>query len=157
MGIGKTTVCQQLNTQLDRSVFLDGDWCWDMHPFQVTEETKTMVLENICYLLNQFLKCSAFDHVIFGWVMDQQEILDYIFQHVDMQNCLVKNISLVCSKRALEDRLRADIAAGLRSPDVLERSPARLSHYDSLRTQKLDATNLSPEETARRIQQLAAQ
>lgn len=55
MGVGKTTVCQCLKRKLENSVFLDGDWCWDSYPFQVTEETKRMVIENICFLLNQYL------------------------------------------------------------------------------------------------------
>lgn len=61
MGVGKTTVCQQLKKELPNSVFLDGDWCWDADPFQVTEETKTMVLQNICYLLNSFIHCTVYD------------------------------------------------------------------------------------------------
>ena len=36
MGVGKTTVSQQLKKKLPNSVFLDGDWCWDADPFQVT-------------------------------------------------------------------------------------------------------------------------
>ena len=44
MGVGKTTVSQQLKKELPNSVFLDGDWCWDADPFQVTEETKAMVM-----------------------------------------------------------------------------------------------------------------
>ena len=67
MGVGKTTVCQLLKAKLPRSVFLDGDWCWDANPFQVTEETRAMVLDNICHLLNNFLRCSAYDHVLFCW------------------------------------------------------------------------------------------
>ena len=55
MGIGKTTVCQILKKELPKAAFLDGDWCWDMDPFQVTEETKAMVMENIVYLLNNFI------------------------------------------------------------------------------------------------------
>ena len=78
MGVGKTTVCQQLKRKLPNSVFLDGDWCWDADPFWVTEETKKMVLENICFLLNQFIQCSVYDNIIFCWVMHQQEIIDYI-------------------------------------------------------------------------------
>lgn len=54
MGVGKTTVCQQLKRDLQHSVFLDGDWCWDASPFQVTDETKAIVIDNICYLLNNF-------------------------------------------------------------------------------------------------------
>ena len=47
MGVGKTAVSKQLQKDLPNSVFLDGDWCWDAHPFQVTEETKAMVIDNI--------------------------------------------------------------------------------------------------------------
>ena len=39
MGVGKTTVCQQLKQDLQNSVFIDGDWCWDASPFQVTDES----------------------------------------------------------------------------------------------------------------------
>ena len=45
MGVGKTTVSQQLKKDLANSVFLDGDWCWDADPFQVTDETKEMVMD----------------------------------------------------------------------------------------------------------------
>ena len=68
MGVGKTTVSQQLKQDLPNSVFLDGDWCWDADPFQVTEETKSMVIRNICYLLNSFLHCTAYENIIFCWV-----------------------------------------------------------------------------------------
>ena len=63
MGVGKTTVGQILKRSLSKCVFLDGDWCWDMDPFQVTEETKRMVMENICTLLNNFLHCTAYQNM----------------------------------------------------------------------------------------------
>ena len=50
MGVGKTTVSQLLKHDLPNSVFLDGDWCWDASPFQVTDETKAMVTNNICLI-----------------------------------------------------------------------------------------------------------
>ena len=75
MGAGKTTVCQELKKLLPPCAFLDGDWCWDMEPFLVTEETKAMVQENIVFLLRRFLACSAYENVIFCWVMHRQEIL----------------------------------------------------------------------------------
>ena len=49
MGIGKSTICNQLNQDLDHSVFLDGDWCWNMDPFIVNQDTKNMVLDNITH------------------------------------------------------------------------------------------------------------
>lgn len=54
MGVGKTTICQKLKKELSNCVFLDGDWCWDANPFLVNEETKKMVMQNICFMLNQF-------------------------------------------------------------------------------------------------------
>lgn len=59
MGVEKATVCKQLKLDLQNSVFLDGDWCRDASPFQASDETEAMVIDNICYLLNSFLKCSV--------------------------------------------------------------------------------------------------
>ena len=99
MGVGKTAVCKELKARLNRSVFLDGDWCWDANPFQVTEETKAMVMANICFLLDQFIHCSAYDHIIFCWVMHEQSIIDGIVSRLDTANCEVKAVSLMCSER----------------------------------------------------------
>lgn len=74
MGSGKTTISRLCNEKLSRSVWLDGDWCWMMSPFQVQDQTKAMVMDNIVYLLNQFLAQACFDHVLFSWVMDQQKL-----------------------------------------------------------------------------------
>ena len=148
MGVGKTTVCRELQKRLDRSVFLDGDWCWDAHPFQVTEETKTMVLENICFLLNNFLRCPAYDHVIFCWVLHQQAILDDLRSRLNTRDCQVRAVSLVTSPEVLTARLEADIRAGRRDRDALARSLPYLPLYDGLCTEKLDSSRLSPAEAA---------
>ena len=113
MGVGKTTVCQLLKQDLPNSVFLDGDWCWDASPFQVTDETKAMVMNNICYLLNNFLKCSAYDNIIFCWVMHEQSIIDFILKKLDAQNCDVKCVSLVADENTLRERLSADVEIGI--------------------------------------------
>lgn len=141
MGVGKTSVCHQLKIKLDNSVFLDGDWCWDAHPFQVTEETKRMVMQNICFILNQFIHCSAYDNVIFCWVMHEQKIIDTILAGIDKADCLVKVISLVCDEKNLRSRLEKDITMGLRTPEIIERSIARISCYDKLQTVKIDTSN----------------
>ena len=138
MGIGKTTVCQQLKRDLPCSVFLDGDWCWDADPFQVTEETKTMVLDNICHLLNNFLHCTAYETVIFCWVMHEQSIIDSILARVDTTDCVVKCVSLVADEAQLCSRLERDIERGLRTSDVIERSIARLPLYQLLNTIMID-------------------
>ena len=152
MGVGKTTVCRELQKRLDRSVFLDGDWCWDARPFQVTEETKAMVVENICFLLNNFLRCSAYDHVIFCWVLHQQAILDGLLSRLNLESCQVRAVSLLASPEALTARIEADIRAGRRDRTALERSLAYLPLYDALDTEKLDISCLTPGEAAARLE-----
>ncbi len=154
MGVGKTTVCRILKEKLEGSVFLDGDWCWDMHPFRVTEETKRMVQENIVFLLNNFLSCTAYDHVIFCWVLHQQNIIDDLLARLRTDNCEVHLISLVCTPGELARRIQKDVEAGIRGEDAVGRSLSRLALYDSLSTLKLDVTELTPEETAGQILRL---
>ena len=153
MGVGKTTGCRALQRRLERSVFLDGDWCWDAHPFQVTEETKEMVLENIAFLLNSFLRCSAYDHVVFCWVLHRQAILDDLRARLDTRDCRVRAVSLVASPEALSARLEADIRAGRRNRDALGRSLAYLPLFGALETEKLDVSALTPEEAAARLEE----
>ena len=148
MGVGKTATCRIMKYKLNNSVFLDGDWCWDMHPFQVTEETKKMVQENICFLLNNFIKCSLYENIIFCWVMHEQHIIDYITSHIDTQNCKVHAISLVCSEAALQARLIKDVEAGIRTEDIIKRSVERLPLYEKLNTIKVDVSDITPEQAA---------
>ena len=141
MGVGKTTVSQQLKKELPNSVFLDGDWCWDADPFQVTEETKAMVMRNICFLLNSFLHCTAYKNIIFCWVMHEQSIIDEIINSLDTGDARVIKISLMIDETNLRKRLSADIAMGIRSNDVIDRSVARINMYQILDTIKVDTVN----------------
>jgi broad-specificity NMP kinase len=154
MGVGKTTVCKIMADDLPNSVFLDGDWCWDLHPFRVTDETKRMVMGNIVTCLTNFLACPAIDNVVFCWVMHERSIIDGILSPLDLEDVRVVTVSLTCDEQTLRDRLAHDVDAGLREPDVIERSVTRLPLYAALETEKVDTTSLSPDEVARRIEAL---
>ena len=151
MGVGKTTVSQQLKQDLPNSVFLDGDWCWDADPFQVTEETKSMVIRNICYLLNSFLHCTAYENIIFCWVMHEQSILDAITNRLDTDNCKVTKISLTADEINLRNRLASDITRGIRTADIIDRSVARINLYSLLDTVKIGTSNKTVCEIANEI------
>ena len=154
MGVGKTAVSQRLKRVLPNSVFLDGDWCWDASPFQVTAETKAMVTDNICYLLNNFLHCSVYENIIFCWVMHQQQIIDGIMDKLDTGNCEVKCISLITDEMNLRKRLSEDVEKGIRTADVLERRIARIPLYLTLDTIKIDTSNKSVQVIADEITRL---
>ena len=151
MGVGKTTVSRALQKKLPNCVFLDGDWCWDMSPFVVSEETKTMVMDNICHLLQNFLRCTAYENIIFCWVMHEQSIIKDILSRLDVGDTEVKAISLLASEKAITARLEKDVASGIRTPDVIKRSIARIPLYEKLDTVKIDTNEKTVDAVAEEI------
>lgn len=145
-GVGKITICQRLKKELNYAVFLDGDWCWDMHPFVVNDITKAMVMDNIVCLMNNFIHSQQYEYILLGWVMYQQEIIDELLERLDTHDCEVFCISLICSKEQLTKQIQKDIDAGIRNKDILQRSIERLEQYSQLNTSFIDITNLSIED-----------
>lgn len=130
MGVGKSAVSHELKNLLAPCAFLDGDWCWDLAPVTVTEETKALVLDNAAYLLNAFLRCSAVRNVLFCWVMPARFVIDDLLSRIT-EPYSFQLFTLTASEQSLCARLNADIAAGNRTQDVVARSLAYLPLYES--------------------------
>ncbi len=94
MGVGKTTVGKELCRRLTPSIFLDGDWCWDLHPFSVTDATKALVMDNIRALLRRDLDCPEVDYVVFVWVLQQEETAAALLDGLD-EKARILRITLV--------------------------------------------------------------
>lgn len=147
MGIGKSTICNQLNKDLDHSVFLDGDWCWNMDPFIVNQDTKNMVLDNITHCLNNFIHTPGIENIIFCWVMHKQDIIDQIIQKLDTEGVDIHLISLICEKEELIKRMLID----RRDNQTIRKSLQYLELYKDLDTQKIDVTTLDVQKTIDKI------
>mgnify|MGYP003216716045 FL=1 len=147
MGIGKSTICNQLNQDLDHSVFLDGDWCWNMDPFIVNQDTKNMVLDNITHCLNNFIHTPGIENIIFCWVMHKQDIIDQIIQKLDTEGVDIHLISLICEKEELIKRMLID----RRDNQTIRKSLQYLEFYKDLDTQKIDVTTLDVQKTIDKI------
>lgn len=148
MGVGKTATSRELQKLLPNCVFLDGDWCWDMSPFIVNDETKKMVVDNISYLLNNFISCSVYENVIFCWVMHKQGVLDDVLSRLDKRDSILYKFSLVCSEQSLISRITKDVELGIRTKDVINRSIPRLKNYVEMDTEKIDVSKISAKEAA---------
>jgi len=156
MGVGKTAVCQKLLERLKPGMYLDGDWCWNINPFQVTNETRSMVLDNIVAILSRSLSCPELQYVIFGWVMHQPEIARTILGRIDLQDVNVRQYTLLCTEETLRYRIAKDIQAGVRNMDILERSLCYLSLYECQDTVKIMTDGQTPDEIAEQIVRLEA-
>ena len=151
MGVGKTAACRELQELLPKNVFLDGDWCWCARPFTVTEETKAMVMENIAFLLNSFLRCGEYENVIFCWVLDEQETLDRLLSTLSTEGAEIKIFTLTAGEETLRERLMGDVEKGLREEDVIPRSLEKLPRYEKLRTEKINTDKMTARGVAEQI------
>lgn len=138
MGVGKTTISRSLKKILENSFWLDGDNCWDMNPFIANDENKKMVIENITFVLNNFIKNTMSDYIIFNWVIQTDDIMKLILDRLKLQEVQVYGITLMCSKEQLEERIAKDITCGLRDVESLERSIKNLELYDRMDTIKIN-------------------
>ncbi len=78
MGVGKSTVCAEPLKKLIPGIYLDGDRCRGINPFDVSDENKERVLNNIGFLLCSFLQNSGYEYIIFGWVIPEEDIYEKI-------------------------------------------------------------------------------
>lgn len=119
-----------------------------MSPFIVNDETKNMVIDNISYLLNNFISCTEYENIIFCWVMHEQRILDDVLSRLNKHDCILYKFSVVCSEQSLIERITRDIRMGIRNEDVIKRSVPRLSNYYRMDTEKIDVSEISAKQVA---------
>ena len=151
MGIGKTTICKELYKKLENSFWLDGDSCWMMNPFIVNEENKKMVLDNITYILNNFLKNSSTKYVVFNWVIPTDDVMNDVLGRIDVADISIYKITLMSSKDELVKRIGKDIKLGLRDKGNIKRSLERFDLYHNMNTQKLDTSKKTVENIVKEI------
>lgn len=151
MGVGKTSVCKNLYKCLDGSFWLDGDNCWMMNPFIIDDENRTMVLDNIGFMINSFIKNSKSKYVIFNWVIQNDNIMKDVLSRVNIQNVDVYKITLMCSQEELIQRIKSDVNIGLRDEDNVQRSMDRYGMYATMDTIKVDTTGKEVLETVNEI------
>lgn len=143
-GAGKTTVCRKLYRKMERSVWLDGDWCWMINPFRVTEENKKMVEENIIFLLSNYIKNSSVETIIFNWVIPHDKLMNRTIQKLPLAYVdKIYKFTLVSSEAVLRKRLEKDG----RSENRIDRSVEGMASFYQMDTQKIDTSHMSVEQT----------
>lgn len=157
MGVGKSAVCKELGKHLSNSVWLDGDWCWMMNPFVVNEENKRMVEDNIVHLLKNFLSNSSYKHVIFSWVIPDENIYSVILEGLKGMDFKVFKITLLCSEESLRTRIANDMSTGTRDADTTFKSVEYLRSYANMNTHKIDTTNMSVFQVADKIAEICVE
>ena len=144
-GIGKTATCRVLQQLLQRSVWLDGDWCWMANPWVVTEETMEMAENNMAFLLNSFLNCSEYEVVLYSWIFRSDEVFRKILNRLKTKDFILYKCTLTCRPDVFRKRL---LDAG-REESKIPMCIESLYQCEQTETEKVDTAEKPVEEVAR--------
>ena len=102
--VGKTVVGDRLFESYDNSAYLDGDWCWCVHPFSVTDRRLRNGDKSMSFILSNYLD-SDFEYVLFtSVVLTDPGIREGILNGITAKDYQVIGFTLTCSEETLKER-----------------------------------------------------
>lgn len=102
--VGKTVVGDRLFESYDNSAYLDGDWCWCVHPFSVTDRRLRNGDKSMSFILSNYLE-SDFEYVFFtSVVLTDPGIREGILNGITAKGYQVIGFTLTCSEETLKER-----------------------------------------------------
>ncbi len=102
--VGKTAVGECLFESYDNSAYLDGDWCWCVHPFSTQDARLRNGDRSMAFVLSNYLD-SGFSHVFFtSVVLTDPGIRNHILEMITAEGYDVTAFTLTCSVQALKKR-----------------------------------------------------
>ena len=102
--VGKTVVGDRLFESYDNSAYLDGDWCWCVHPFSVTDRRLRNGDKSMSFILSNYLD-SDFEYVFFtSVVLTDPGIREGILNGITAKDYQVIGFTLTCSEETLKER-----------------------------------------------------
>ena len=102
--VGKTAVGMRLYESFDNSAYLDGDWCWCVHPFSTADKRLRNGDRSMSFVLSNYLD-SDFDYVFFtSVVLTDPEIRERILSGITAEGYETISFTLTCSEETLKKR-----------------------------------------------------
>ena len=102
--VGKTAAGTRLFESFDNSAYLDGDWCWCVHPFSVADSRLRNGDKSMSFVLSNYLN-SDFEYVFFtSVVLTDARIRAGILDGITATDYEVIGFTLTCSEETLKKR-----------------------------------------------------
>lgn len=102
--VGKTAVGTRLYECYENSAYLDGDWCWCVHPFSVADPRLRNGDRSMAFVLSNYLD-SGFEYVFFASVvLTDARIREGILNGITAGGCRTLGFTLTCSEQTLKQR-----------------------------------------------------
>ncbi len=154
LGVGKTSVADQLHYKFDKSVHLDGDSVGDVHPFEIYDDTRISHLYRTLELLVGFHQKNGYHNFVINYVFESPDSLQDLLDRLRPLDPSILTYWLTCDVKEQEKRIRN------RRRDELEWELQRFVELQRIQTEasqqgfigkRVDTTGLTSAEVAEAV------
>lgn len=154
LGVGKSSVSEQLHWKFDKSVNLDGDHIGYVHPFDIYDNARISHLYRTFELLIGFHQENGYQNFVINYVFESPESLQELLDLLHPLDSSIHTYWLTCNPEEQEKRIRK------RQRDQIEWELKRFINLQQIQTKaaqqgfigkEIDTTSLTAEETAKVI------
>jgi chloramphenicol 3-O-phosphotransferase len=154
LGVGKSSVANELHWKFDRSVHLDGDHIGDVHPFEIYDNARLDHLYRTLALLIGFHRQNGYHNVVINYVFESPDSLQALIDLFSPLDPSVHVYWLTCDEkeqaRRVQGRNRREVEWELRRFEELQRIQAGAAQQGFI-GKEVDTTRLTAEEAAEQI------
>lgn len=154
LGVGKTSVAEQLTTKFDKAVHLDGDAIGDVHPFAIYDDARITHLYRTLAHLIAFHQAHGYANFVINYVFEAPQSLQALLDLLRPLDDEIHVYWLTCSAEEQEKRIRArsrdQIGWELERFIELQAIQANAAEKGFIGTQ-VNTTGLSVEQVAEKI------
>jgi hypothetical protein len=154
LGVGKSSVAEQLHYRFDKSVHLDGDYIGDVHPFQIYDDLRIRHLYRTLELLIGFHQKNNYHNFVINYVFESPESLQELLDLLRPLDSSIHTYWLTCQEAEQANRIQNRKRDGLKWE--LSRF-VELQHIQANAAQQgfigkeIDTTGLTSEEVTEEI------
>lgn len=106
LGVGKSSVAEQLQYKFDISVHLDGDCIGDVHPFEIYDEARIRHLYRTLELLVGFHQKNGYPNFVINYVFESPESLQELLNLLRPLDTAIHTYWLTCDEAEQAKRIR---------------------------------------------------
>lgn len=154
VGVGKTTVAEELHWKFDKSIHLDGDCIGNVHPFEIYDEARIDHLYRTLELLIGFHQKNGYQNFVINYVFESADSLQDLLDLLCPLDSSIHTYWLTCEEKEQAERIQGrqsdDLDWELKRSVELHRIQTRAAQQGFIGIE-VDTTHLTPSEVAERI------
>jgi chloramphenicol 3-O-phosphotransferase len=154
LGVGKSSVADQLHYKFDKSVHLDGDYIGDVHPFQIYDDARISHLYRTLELLIGFHQKNGYHNFVINYVFESPESLQELLDLLRPLDSSIHTYWLTCQEdeqaKRIQNRKREELDWELSRFVELQRIQVKAAHQGFI-GKEVDTTRLTSAEVAEGI------